>query len=479
MIEQVMQVLNGKTRSLERELEREMTIFAEEMRFEEAAAVRNRLQKLKDYNSKQKVVLEDPVDRDIVAFAAEDDDACAVILRVRDGRLVGKQHHYMSGVLHTAPEEILTNVIERHYMATDAIPEEVFLPLDLGEDHELIQRFLTDRRAEGRVQVVVPKIGDKQKLVAMAQTNAKFLLDELKIQRMKRSDMLPRPVQSLQRDLHLKNPPRRIECFDNSNIHGTDPVSSMVCFVDGQPRRSEYRKFKVRTVEGPDDFATMREVVGRRYERVVKDGLAFPDLIVIDGGKGQVAAAMEALRALGLEHLPLIGLAKRLEEIVIPGERDTLLLPKSSSSLRLLQQIRDEAHRFAITFHRELRQRRTLQTELTNIAGVGPKTAQKIFEKLGSVRTAREASLEALQEILGPKTGLSVYEYFRASAELPDEPSAVEAPAGEPADADEIGMPELPVLDTIDPEAEELDALGEDDPAEDDDRSFEDSEERI
>jgi excinuclease ABC subunit C len=223
----------------------------------------------------------------------------------------------------------------------------------------------------------------------------------------------------------------------------------------------------------------MREVVGRRYERVVKDGLAFPDLIVIDGGKGQVAAAMEALRALGLEHLPLIGLAKRLEEIVIPGERDTLLLPKSSSSLRLLQQIRDEAHRFAITFHRELRQRRTLQTELTNIAGVGPKTAQKIFEKLGSVRTAREASLEALQEILGPKTGLSVYEYFRASAELPDEPSAVEAPAGEPADADEIGMPELPVLDTIDPEAEELDALGEDDPAEDDDRSFEDSEERI
>jgi excinuclease ABC subunit C len=425
------------------------------MRFEEAAAVRNRVQKLRDYNSKQKVVLEDPVDRDIISFAAEDDDACAVILKVRDGRLVGKQHYYLSGALQTPTEEILTSIIERHYTATDAVPEEVFLPVDLGEDHELIQRFLTDRRGEGRVQLVVPKIGDKQKLVAMAQTNAKFLLDELKIQRMKRSDMVPRPVQSLQRDLRLKNPPRRIECFDNSNIHGTDPVSSMVCFVDGQPRRSEYRKFKVRTVEGPDDFATMREVVGRRYERVMKDGLALPDLIVIDGGKGQVAAAMEALHALGLDHLPLIGLAKRLEEIVIPGERDTLLLPKSSSSLRLLQQIRDEAHRFAITFHRQLRDKRLIQTELTNIAGIGPKTAQKIFQRFGSVRGVRAARLEDLQEMLGSKTGQSVYEYFRASEESEEQAGDAVPPE------DRVDDPlSLPILEGPDAAAEELDALG-------------------
>ncbi len=483
MIEQVMQVLNGKTRDLERELEREMTILAEEMRFEEAAAIRNRLQKLRDYNSKQKVVIEDPVDRDIISFAAEDDDACAVILKVRDGRLVGKQHYYMTGALQTPPEEILTNIIERHYMATDVIPEEVFLPLDLGDDYEIIQRFLTDKRGEGRVQLVVPKIGDKQKLVAMAQTNAKFLLAELKLQRMKRSDMIPRPVQSLQRDLHLKNPPRRIECFDNSNFQGTDPVSSMVTFVDGVARRSEYRKFKVRTVEGPDDFATMKEVVGRRYERVMKDGLALPDLIVIDGGKGQVAAAMEAMRALGLEHIPLIGLAKRLEEIVIPGERDTLLLPKTSSSLRLLQQIRDEAHRFAITFHRQLRDRRTIQTELTNIAGVGPKTAQKIFQHFGSVRGVREAGLDALQEMLGPKTGLSVYQYFRASDEA-GEASTPDLPIDETAegapDDDGIDDPErfdaeadpgaeLPILGQIDPAEEERDALGDDEGEEESD----------
>lgn len=416
MIRQVMQVLNGKTRELERTLELDMGHLAEAMRFEEAAAMRNRLQKLREYSGKQKVVTEDFTDRDIIACVAEDDDACAVIFRVRDGRLVGRQHHYMSGVLQMPQEEVLRNFIERHYSAAESIPEEVLLPIELQEDGELIERFLTDRRGEGRVRLAIPKIGDKQKLVGMAQTNAKFLLGELKLQRMKRSDMVPRPVQSLQRDLALKNPPRRIECFDNSNIQGTDPVSSMVSFVDGQPRRSEYRKFKVKTVVGPNDFDTMREVVGRRYRRVLNEGLALPDLIVIDGGKGQVSAAMEVLRELNLEHIPLIGLAKRLEEIVIPGERDTVLLPRTSSSLRLLQQLRDEAHRFAITFHRTLRSRRTLQTELTNIPGIGTKTAQKIFETFGSVRGVTAATLQELQQVLGPKTGQALHDYFQAKA---------------------------------------------------------------
>ncbi|MEP7220324.1 MAG: excinuclease ABC subunit UvrC, partial [Bacteroidota bacterium] len=414
MIRQVVQVLNGKTRSLEKTLEQDMQNLAGAMRFEEAALLRNRLQKLREYCGKQKVVTEDITDRDVIAFAAEDDDACAVIFKVRDGRLTGKQHHYLTGVLQMGESEIMENVIQRHYTATDSIPEEIFLPVELGDDFDVIHRFLSDKREDGRVQIIVPKIGDKQKLVTMAQTNAKFLLDELKIQRMKRSDMVPRPVQSLQRDLRLKDVPRRIECFDNSNIQGTDPVSSMVCFVDGKARRSEYRKFKVRTVVGPDDFATMKEVVGRRYSRVMKEGWALPDLIVIDGGKGQVSAAMEVMRELGLDHIPLIGLAKRLEEIVIPGQRDTILLPRSSSSLRLLQQIRDEAHRFAITFHRSLRGKRTLQSELENIPGIGPKTMGRIFDKFGSVRGVQAASLEELKEFLGPKTGEGVYDYFQA-----------------------------------------------------------------
>lgn len=416
MIEQIVQVLKGKTRDLERTMREEMEIYAEKMMFEEAARTRDRLEKIRDYNARQKVVTEDLTDRDVVAFAREDDDAAAVILKIREGRLVGKRHHYLNGVLNSAEEDVLESVLRQHYLKEESAPEEVYVQLDPGEDFELLQQFLTERREGGRTRIVVPKIGDKQKLVEMAKANAGLLLGELKLQRMKRADMVPRAVQSLQRDLRLKNVPRRIECFDNSNFQGTDPVSSLVCFVDGKARRSEYRKFKVKGVEGPDDFASMREVVFRRYRRVLNEGLALPDLIVIDGGKGQVSAASESLRELGLEHIPLIGLAKRLEEIVLPEQRDTLLLPKSSSSLRLLQQIRDEAHRFAITYHRSLRDRRTLQTELTNVPGVGPKTAKKILETFGSVRGAAAASREELEEKLGKKTGSALFEYFQDGA---------------------------------------------------------------
>lgn len=417
MIAQVLQVLKGKTRDLERSMKEEMEIYAEKMMFEEAAKTRDRLDKIREYNARQKVVTEDLTDRDIVAFTKEDDDAAAVILKVRDGRLVGKRHHYLSGVLNSSDQDILQSILRQHYLKEEIVPEEVYVQLDIGEDFELLQQFLTEQRQEGRTRIVVPKIGDRHKLVEMARANAGLLLGELKLQRMKRADMVPRPVQSLQRDLHLKQVPRRIECFDNSNFQGTDPVSSMVCFVDGKARRSEYRKFKIKGVQGPDDFASMREVVARRYKRVMDEGLALPDLIVIDGGKGQVSAALESLTELGLEHIPLIGLAKRLEEIVIPGERDTVLLPKSSSSLRLLQQIRDEAHRFAITYHRSLRDKRTLQTELTNVPGVGPKTAKKIIEAFGSVRGAGAATREQLEEKLGKKTGSALFEYFQNDVE--------------------------------------------------------------
>jgi len=409
MIRQVEQVLKGKTRQLERAIEEEMEIHAEAMRFERAAALRDRLRKLRDYSARQKVVTEDAGDRDFIGVASEDDDACAVVLVVRDGRLVGRRQYSVGGVLEQPREEVLRTVVERHYLGVEDVPEEVYLPSELGEEEtETLAQVLRERRG-ARVAIAVPKIGDKQKLIAMAEANARLMLDELKLQRMKRDEMMPRPVASLQRDLRLAKPPRRIECFDNSNVQGSDPVGAMVCFVDGRPRRSEYRTFKVRTVEGPDDFATMREVVGRRYRRVLEEGLALPDLIVIDGGKGQVSAAMEAIRELKLEHIPLIGLAKRLEEIVLPEQRDTLLLPKSSSSLRLLQQIRDEAHNTAVTFHRSVRDRRTLRTELTEISGVGAKTARKILELFGSVRGARAASIEELREKLGKRTGERVH----------------------------------------------------------------------
>lgn len=417
MIEGVVRVLKGKTRELEAELEREMEIYAERTMFEKAARIRDRLQKLREYNARQKVVSEDLANRDIVGIAREDDDAVGVILKVREGRLGGKRHHYLSGVLHAPDAEVLRNLLRTHYMSEEPPPDEVLVGIDPEEEYDDLSTFLSSIPEEGRVRLILPKIGDKQKLVSMAEANARLLLGELRLERMKKADNVPHAVESLQRDLRLERPPRRIECFDNSNFQGTDPVSSMVCFVDGRPRKSEYRKFKVRSVEGPDDFASMKEVVTRRYRKVLDEGLALPDLIVIDGGKGQVSAAMEGLRELGLEHLPLVGLAKRLEEIVFPDGRENLLLPKSSSSLRLLQQLRDEAHRFAITYHRSLREKRTLQTELTNIPGVGPKGARKILETFGSVRGTAAASLEELQGKLGKKTGERVYEYFHGVEE--------------------------------------------------------------
>jgi excinuclease ABC subunit C len=250
------------------------------------------------------------------------------------------------------------------------------------------------------------------KLVRLTRSNAKFLLDELKIQKMKRADTIPHPVIALQRDLRLVKPPRRIECFDNSNTQGSDPVASMVVFVDGKPRRSEYRKFKIETVTGPDDFASMREVVRRRYARVLEEQGELPDLIVIDGGKGQLSSAMESLTVLGLEGRPMIGLAKRLEDVFLPGKSDPESIPKTSSGLRLLQQVRDEAHRFAITFHRTLRSKRTLRTELDLIDGVGKARAKELLEAFGSVQGVRFATVEQLREIVGEKTAGKIRSYF-------------------------------------------------------------------
>lgn len=420
-IDGVIQVLKGKTKELEAELEREMEIYSGKMQFEKAADVRDRLSKLRAYNARQKVVSEDLVDRDIVGIARDDDDAAAVVLKVREGRLNGKQKHILSGILERPDAELLRTTLRTHYIEDQEPPSEILVDIDPDEEFDELQTFLRDRSDSGRVRLVVTRIGEKKRLVEMATANARLALGDLKLARMKRAEGVPRTLEALARDLELDAPPRRIECFDNSNLHGTDPVASMVCFVDGRPRRSEYRTYKIRTVEGPDDFASMTEVVSRRYRRLLDEGLALPDLVVIDGGKGQVGAAQEAMIELGLEHVPMIGLAKRLEEIIRPGSKDALLLPRASSGLRLLQQIRDEAHRFAITFHRSIRAKRTIGTELTEVPGVGPATAKKILERFGSVRSVRTAELDELKEALGPVTGQAVFEYFSVTSKESDD----------------------------------------------------------
>ncbi|MFN5866537.1 MAG: excinuclease ABC subunit UvrC [Candidatus Kapaibacterium sp.] len=419
-IKHCVNILNGKSREVEKHLEQQMIVHAEQLEFEEAARVRNRLEVLRDYAGKQKVMTTDSIDRDVVALARDDHHACTIVLTIRDGKLLGKRHYIVANVLHQDDSEITERALSRFYLENDTIPPEIFLPCEL-DNSEILLDWLQKKRG-GTVEFVVPKIGDKKKLVAMAAANADFLLKELHIQNMKREEAVPRAVASLQRDLYLPRAPRRIECFDNSHLQGSDYVSSMVVFVDGKPRKSDYRKFKIASFVGNDDFAAMREVVRRRYTRLLAEKAQLPDLIIIDGGKGQLSAACEVLHELNLmESVPVIGLAKRLEEVFRPEISDPVLLPRTSGSLRLLQQLRDEAHRFAIRFHRELRSKRTLQTELTKIEGVGEKKAIKLLTELGSVQAVRAATREQIEAVVGKSTASKVLAFFNEQNDVQED----------------------------------------------------------
>jgi excinuclease ABC subunit C len=415
MIDQVATLLRGKTESLMQSLRAEMERHASEMRFEEAALLRDRIKGLEAYSEKQKAVDLDPIDRDIVAFAAEGDDACGVIFKLRDGKMIGRQHYYMSNVEGKTENEILGTLLQQYYLEAEDIPDEIFLPIEV-EDADAVHEWLSGRRG-GPVAVSCPTEGEEAKIVRLSTNNARFLLDDLKLQKMKRADYIPHPVTSLQKDLRLPRTPRTIECFDISNIQGADSVASMVVFVDGKPKKSQYRKFKIRTVSGPDDFASMREVIRRRYQRLLDEQQELPDLIMVDGGKGQLSSAVDILGELGLRDQPIIGLAKRLEEVFLPAQADPELIPKNSTGLRLLQQIRDEAHRFAITFHRSLRARRTLQTELDLIEGIGKKRAKELLEAFGSVQGVKFASAAQLAEVVGEKVAEKIKTYFMESEE--------------------------------------------------------------
>jgi excinuclease ABC subunit C len=413
MIGQVAELLHGKAGSLIQKMQSAMETLATNMRFEEAATLRDRIKGLQAYSERQKAVDLDPLDRDIIAFASEGDDACGVIFKIRDGKMVGRQHYYMGNVDQKPESEILETLLQQYYLEADFIPNEVFLSSAI-EEVDAMQQWLRGKRGEP-VAVIHPTEGEEARLVRLSKSNAQFLLDELKLQKMKRADYVPHAVKSLQRDLRLNRLPRKIECFDNSNIQGSDPVASMVVFVDGKPKKSEYRKFKIRSVEGPDDFASMREVIQRRYQKLLDERSEFPDLIMVDGGKGQLSSAVEVLAALGISDQPIIGLAKRLEEVFVPGKGEPEFMPKTSTGLRLLQQVRDEAHRFAITFHRSLRNKRTLQTELDLIEGIGKKRATELLEAFGSVQGVKFATTEQLAEIVGEKVAGTIREYFSTS----------------------------------------------------------------
>jgi excinuclease ABC subunit C len=415
-IEKVERLLSGKTEGLIREIKEEMEIASSAMAFEEAAKLRDSMQSLIKYNQKMKIVDNKDVNRDVFAIDVSPDinEACGVLFKIREGKLVGKFHRFLKNIEGSPRSVIIQAFAEDYYTGqlAGAIPDEVYLSDPMDDDGPLAE-YLWEQRGK-KVPVHVPQIGEKKHLIEMAITNAKLNLGERKLEKQRaEKDRIPQSVKDLKEYLQLSRLPRRIECFDNSNLQGTEPVASMVCFVDAKPRKSEYKRFKIKTVKGPDDFASMAEVVERRYSKVMKEKLQPPDLILVDGGKGQLNATLEVLRKIGFEReCDVAGLAKRLEEVFLPGKADAVMIPKTSSSLKLLQRARDEAHRFAINYHRQKRSDRTLKTELTEIEGVGPKTAKKLLSVFGSVQNIKKTGISELQELLGKQTGEKVFTHF-------------------------------------------------------------------
>ncbi|MDZ7694330.1 MAG: excinuclease ABC subunit UvrC [Balneolaceae bacterium] len=424
-IDKVERMLNGRTDELMRDLKEEMEIASDALEFEKAARLRDSLEAVKKYSQKMKMVVDKKVDRDAYALTVDEElsEACGVLFKIREGKLIGKFHRFLKNISHLKEGEMLQSFIEDYYTGqfAGAIPDEVYVSHELPEDEPLLE-YLWQEKGR-KVPIKKPQIGEKAQLIRMAMSNAELLLGERKLEKQKAErKRIPNSVEELKEHLHLDRLPRRIECFDNSNIQGSDPVASMVCFVDAKPRKSSYKRFHIKTVEGPDDFASMKEVVRRRYKRVLKEKQQIPDLIVVDGGKGQLNAAIDALKEIGFYgECEIIGLAKRLEEVFLPDRSEPVMIPKTSSALKLLQQVRDEAHRFAINFHRNTRSKRTIQTELTNIAGIGEKTAKKLLSHFGSVKKVKQADLGEIQAEVGKKTGQSVYDYFNGEKVISEE----------------------------------------------------------
>ena len=418
-IEKVERLLSGKTGDLIREVKDEMEIASQSLEFEKAARLRDSMKSLEKYNQKMKIVANKEVHRDVFAIDVDEElgEACGVLFKIREGKLIGKFNRFLKNIEDRPQSVMMQSFVEDYYTGqmVGAIPDEVYLSNSMEDDDPLLE-YLWEQRGK-KVPIHVPQIGEKKHLIEMAITNARLNLGERKLEKQKAErDRIPQAIKDLKDYLKLDRLPRRIECFDNSNTQGTDPVASMVCFVDGQPRKSEYKRFKIKTVTGADDYASMKEIVKRRYSKVKKEKLHTPDLILIDGGKGQLNAALDALEEIDFRDVgDVAGLAKRLEEVFLPQKADPVMIPKTSSALKLLQRARDEAHRFAITYHRQKRSKRTLKTGLTEIDGVGEKTAQKLLKAFGSVDQIKKADADSLKNELGKKLGEKVYRHFLES----------------------------------------------------------------
>lgn len=406
MMDQVCLFLQGKGGEIVASLREGMESAAESMDFERAASLRDQLIAVEQVIEKQRVVSASAVDQDAIAFAMENGDVCVQVFFIRGGKLLGHEYFLMEGGEDVEAQEILASFAKQFYDHAAQVPPEILLPVEI-EDAETIEQWLEDKR-EGKVTLRVPRRGQKRKLLEMVEENARETLGHMMAVEHAEKDKGLAAVADLQDRLGLETPPMRIEAYDISNIQGVAATGSLVVFVEGLPAKSEYRRFKIRAVQRPDDYAMMEEVLRRRFARVRAaeanthgSWAQLPDLIVVDGGKGQLNTALEVLAEYELEDIPALGLAKSREEIFKPGRSQPIALPLDSPGLQLLQRVRDEAHRFAISYHQGLRRSQSLNSVLEEIPGIGPKRRRALLRHFGSVDAIREASLDDLSSVEG------------------------------------------------------------------------------
>jgi len=403
-IDAVRGIIKGDFRLARNFLIDEMQTFAENLEFEKAQMVKEQIDLLENYQAKHTVVNPNIDDVDVFGMTSDETAAYVNFFKIRNGNIIQSYTTEIKKVLEESDEEILEEAIIEIRQKFSSESKEILLPFHLNTEFP-------------NVKLLVPKMGDKKRIVELSEKNAK----EYRIEKLKQVQIVDperhtnRIMAEMQKLLRMPVEPRHIEGFDNSNIQGTNPVSACVVFKDGKPSKQDYRIFHPKTVEGPNDFATMEEVIYRRYKRILDEGENLPQLILIDGGKGQLSSAVKSLKLLGLYgKITIIGIAKRLEEIYFPDDSIPLYLDKKSETLKILQRVRDESHRFGVKHHRTRRKNSTIKSELEDIPGVGGKTIEMLLQKLKSVKRVKESSQETLEEILGKAKGKVVWEYFNS-----------------------------------------------------------------
>jgi len=428
MIDDLCQFLQGRTEKIVNRLKLEMEQASEELRFEKAAAIRDQLRAIENVVEKQKVVSSEYLDSDVIAMARSNGEACVQVFFIRAGKLIGREYFLVEGTEASTDAQVLTEFIKQFYDQAPSVPDQMLLPNEV-EEAQIIRQWLAQKANGEKVEILVPHQGQQRDLVELAAQNAAETLNALKVQWEADKHKQEEALAELQAALGLSGPPNRIECYDISNTQGTAAVGSMVVFEQGVPKKGHYRHFNIRTVQGPNDFDSMEEVLTRRFNRWVaiqeaaqtpggaggkRPDASFallPDLLIVDGGKGQLSRAVAVLERFGLlDRIPVAGLAKQNEELFLPGRPQPILLPRHSQGLYLIQRIRDEAHRFAITSHRKQRTKTGMASRLDVIPGIGPAKRKALIKHFGSVADIEAATLEELAAVPGitPKLAESI-----------------------------------------------------------------------